>query len=200
VTILGVYLPGDSVVHRTRAGVKLIVLAVVGLASAFVDTPWPGVVLVGVALAGYRVAGLGFGVAARRLRPLAPMVLLIGVVQVVTGGWARAVTAVVVLVALLLAAMLVSLTTPTETMVDALVATVRPLRRFGVDPERVGLQVALGIRAVPLVIDLAHRIREAQRARGLTADPRAFAVPLIVRSLRQADQISEALRARGIDD
>lgn len=199
-TILGVYLPGNSVVHRARAGVKLIVLAVLGLASAFVDTPGPGVVLVGVALAGYRVAGLGFGVAARRLRPLAPMVLLIGVVQAFTGGWARALTTVVVLVALLLAAVLVSLTTPTEKMVDALVAAVRPLRRFGVDPERVGLQVALGIRAVPLVIDLARRIREAQRARGLTADPRAFAVPLIVRSLRQADQISEALRARGIDD
>ena len=37
-------------------------------------------------------------------------------------------------------------------------------------------------------------------ARGLTADPRAFAVPLIVRSLRQADLLSDALRARGIDD
>ena len=37
-------------------------------------------------------------------------------------------------------------------------------------------------------------------ARGLTADPRAFSVPLIVRSLRQADLLSDALRARGIDD
>ena len=50
------------------------------------------------------------------------------------------------------------------------------------------------------VVDLARTIRDAQRARGLTADPRAFAVPLIVRSLRQADLTGEALRARGIDD
>ena len=101
---------------------------------------------------------------------------------------------------MLLLATLVSLTTPTAQIVDALVVLVGPLRRFGVDPERVGLQLALGIRAVPQVFELAATVRDAQRARGLTRDPRAFAVPLIVRSLRQADLISEALRARGLDD
>ena len=99
-----------------------------------------------------------------------------------------------------LLATLISLTTPTSEIVQALVVLVRPLRRFGIDPDRVGLLLALGIRAVPQVVDLARTIRDAQRARGLTADPRAFAVPLIVRSLRQADLLSDALRSRGIDD
>ena len=126
--------------------------------------------------------------------------MLVGAVQWFTRGGPAAVTTLGVLAALLLLATLVSLTTPTAEIVRALVALVRPLRRFGVDPERVGLLLALGIRAVPQVVDLARTIRDAQRARGLTADPRAFAVPLIVRSLRQADLTGEALRARGIDD
>jgi biotin transport system permease protein len=199
-TVLGVYLPGDSAVHRAPAWLKLVLLAVCGIASASVDRPGPGVALAGAALLGYRAAGLPLGVAGRRLRPLAGVIVLVGAVQLATAGWARATAAVAVLVALLLLAVLVSLTTPTDAMVGALVAAVHPLHRFGVDPERVGLQMALGIRAVPQVLELATTIRDAQRARGLGADPRAFAVPLVVRALRQADRIDEALRARGLDD
>lgn len=51
-----------------------------------------------------------------------------------------------------------------------------------------------------MVVDLARVVRDAQRARGLAASPRAFAVPLLVRSLRRADAIGEALAARGVDD
>ena len=199
-TVLGVYRPGDSVVHRTRAGVKMLALAVVGAASAVVDAPVPAVALVGVGVLGFVVARIPPGVAARQLRPLLPVVVLVGVVQMIGGTWVHAVTTVGVLTALLLLATLISLTTPTSEIVQALVVLVRPLRRFGIDPDRVGLLLALGIRAVPQVVDLARTIRDAQRARGLTADPRAFAVPLIVRSLRQADLLSDALRARGIDD
>lgn len=197
---LGVYLPGDSPVHRLPAGPKLALLALVGIGTALVPGPAPGAVLVGLVLLAYRVAGYGPALAARQLRPVAPLIVLVVAAQWLTAGWSRAATTATVLVALVLAAVLVGLTTPTERLVDALVSGVRPLRRFGVDPDRVGLQLALGIRAVPLVVELARTIREAQRARGLTADPRAFAVPLIVRSLRRADQLSEALRARGIDD
>ena len=56
------------------------------------------------------------------------------------------------------------------------------------------------IRAVPQVIDLGRRVREAQHARGLAASPRAFAVPLIVGALRRADAMGDALAARGLDD
>ena len=79
-------------------------------------------------------------------------------------------------------------------------AQVRPLRFVGVDPARVGLLLALGIRCVPVVVGLAHEVRDAQRARGLAASPRAFVVPLIVRSLRHADALGEALVARGAED
>lgn len=44
-------------------------------------------------------------------------------------------------------------------------------------PERVGLLLSLGIRAVPVVVGLAAQVREAQLARGLGASPLAFAAP-----------------------
>ena len=73
-----------------------------------------------------------------------------------------------VLALLVLLAALVTLTTRTTDLVDALVAACRPLRLLGVDPERVGLMLALGIRCVPVVVGLAEDVRDAQRARGLT--------------------------------
>jgi biotin transport system permease protein len=200
-TVLGVHQPGDSVVHRAPAGAKMLALAAFGAVSAFVHTPVLAAALVGVAILGFPAARIGPGAVARRIRPLAVVVVLVGAAQVVGGGtWLHAATVVGSYLALLLAATLVSLTTPTAEIVQALTRALGPLHRIGIDPDRAGLLLALGIRAVPQVVDLARTVRDAQRARGLTADPRAFAVPLIVRSLRQADLTSDALRARGIDD
>jgi biotin transport system permease protein len=52
---------------------------------------------------------------------------------------------------------------------------------------------------VPVVVEIGTQIRDAQRARGVTS-ARAFAVPFVVRSLRQADALGDALVARGADD
>ncbi len=71
---------------------------------------------------------------------------------------------------------------------------------MGVDPDRVGLVITLALRAVPVVVGIAEEVRDAQRARGLAASPRAFAVPLLVRSLRHADAVADALAARGLED
>jgi biotin transport system permease protein len=98
-----------------------------------------------------------------------------------------------------MAAALVTLTTRTSALVDVLVSVCRPLRVVGVDPDRVGLVIALAIRSVPIVAGFATQIRDAQRARGARPSPRAYAAPLIVRSLRHADAVGEALAARGLD-
>jgi len=157
-------------------------------------------VALGLVLVGYGVAGLPDRVAGRQLRPLLWIAAGTAVFHVVVNGWQRAFVVVGVLGLLVLLAALVTLTTRTTALVDAVVAGCRPLRSVGVDPERVGLMIALGIRCVPVVAGLAEEVRDAQRARGLTASPRAFAVPLIVRALRHADALGEALVARGVDD
>jgi biotin transport system permease protein len=197
---LGLYVPGTSAVHRAPAGVKLAAMVVAGVLSVLVDRPWEVGVALGVVLLGYRTAGLSSRVVCGQLRPLLWIGACTAVFHLVVNGWERALVVVGVLAALVLLAALVTLTTRTTDLVDALVAASRPLRVFGVDPERVGLMVALGVRCVPVVVGLAEEVREAQRARGLAASPRAFAVPLIVRSLRHADALGEALMARGLED
>ena len=199
-TPLGLYVPGSSPVHRLPAGVKLLGLVAGGVATLLLDHPWQVVVALGVVLAAFTVAGLGLRTAGRQLRPLVWLGACTAVFHGLVNGWDRAAVVVGGLTALVLLAGLVTSTTRTTALVDAVVGLCRPLRGLRVDPERVGLVVALGIRCVPVVIGLAAQVRDAQRARGLGASPRAFAVPLVVRSLRHADSLGEALAARGLDD
>lgn len=197
---LGLYLPGGSVLHRLPPGAKLAFLVLAGAASIFVRSPWQVAAgLVGVVCL-YFLAGLSPRVLWAQVRPLWWLLLLLGGFHLVVNGWARAVVVLGVLVGLVLLAALVTLTTRTTALVDVVVRVLGPLRLVGVHPERVGLLLSLGIRSVPVVVGLAAEVREAQLARGLGASPRAFAVPLVVRSLRHADALGEALAARGLDD
>jgi biotin transport system permease protein len=200
VTPLGLYVPGTSPVHRVPAGTKLVAMVAAGVVSVFLDHPWQVGVALALTLGGYHLAGLSPRIAMRQVRPLVWVVGMVGIFHVVVNGWERAAVFTGVIVVLVLLAALVTLTTRTTAMVDALVRALRPLRRLGVDADRFGLLLALGIRSVPVVVSLAEEVRDAQRARGLSASPRAFAVPLIVRSLRHADALGDALVARGVDD
>ncbi len=197
---LGLYLPGSSALHRAPAGAKLLVMVAAGVGSVFLDHAWQVAVALAVVAAGYAFARISWRTALAQVRPLLWVAGGAAVFHVLVSGWERAFVVVGVLAALVLLASLVTLTTRTTDLVDAVVRACGPLRRFGVDPDRIGLLIALGIRAVPVVVTIAEEVRDAQRARGLTASPRAFAVPLVVRSLRHADAMGDALAARGLDD
>lgn len=197
---LGTYVPGRSVVHRVPAGWKLATMLLVGAGSVLLDRAWQVVLGLVLVLGLFRVAGLSLRLAWRQVLPLVWVVGAVAVFHLLVNGWERAAVVVGVIALLVLLASLVTLTTRTTDMVDAVVAGCRPLRVVRLDPDRVGLLLALSIRSVPVVVGLAEEVRDAQLARGLAASPRAFAVPLIVRALRHADALGDALVARGVDD
>lgn len=199
-SLLGLYQPGVSLLHRAPAAAKLVGLLVLAVLTQLIDLWWIRFVLLALVCGLYPLARIDLRFAIRQLRPLWWMLAAIGIAQAVFASWLLAVSVVVTIALLVLAAGLITLTTTTTELSDVVVAALGPLRRFGVNPDRVGLLIALSIRAVPVVLGLAEQIRDAQRARGLATSPRAFAVPLLVRALRHAQRMGEALTARGLDD
>mgnify|MGYP001164254178 CR=1 FL=1 len=197
---LSLYVPGDSVLHRTRAGVKLLVLLALSVLTIWLRTPWQIAAVGVVVLVGYAIAHFPVSLVWRQVRPMLWVLLFIGAFQVWAAGWSRAAVVVGTVLVLVLAAALVTLTTRTTAMADAVVAACGPLRRLGVDPDRVGLVLALGMRSVPVVVGAAYDVRDAQRARGVVFAPQAYTVALVVRSLRMATALGDALVARGLDD
>ncbi|MGC5168569.1 energy-coupling factor transporter transmembrane component T family protein [Luteimicrobium sp. DT211] len=198
--LFGAYVPRDSVVHRAPAGLKLGALALVSVAVLLVRSWW-GVGALGALVLGVAVASrVGARALLAQLRPLVWLVPAVLALQWWAHGPARAALLSTRLVLLVALAALVVLTTRTTEVLDAVERGARPLRVVGVRPERVALVLALAIRSVPVLATLADDVRDAQRARGHERDLRAFAVPLVVGTLRRADALGDALRARGVDD
>ena len=197
---LAVYVPRDSVVHRLPAGTKLLLLVLAAIGVLALSQPWQVAVALAVIALLYAAARIPWRTTLEQVRPLLWFLLALGLFQLAVAGWQRAVVVVGAMLGLVLLATLVSLTTRTTAMVDVVVRWLRPLRRVGVDPERVGLLVALGIRSVAVIIELAREVRQAQLARGASSSPLAFIVPLVVRTLRHADRLADALVARGVED
>jgi biotin transport system permease protein len=187
-------------VHRAPAWSKLAVLAAGLGALAWLHSPVTLLVALAVLVLATALAGVGAAALARQVRPVLPFAAFAAVLQVWVEGLLGAAVTVGALLVGVAAAGLVTLTTRTQELLDAFVALLRPLRRLGVDPERVGLVLALAIRSVPVISALAGEVREATRARGVERSLRAFAAPLLIRTLRHADQLGEALAARGVDD
>lgn len=198
--MIGLYRPGTSWLHRVPAGAKLLGLLVATTALLMLRSPTAVLVATIVVLVGYLSAGLGLQVAVAQVWPLRWFVLVLVPLQWWSGGWPLVVEVVGSMVVTVAAAALVTLTTRVSAMLDAAVRGLQPGRRLGVDPERIALVLALTIRAVPVLAETYAQGRDARRARGMERSPRALLVPLVLRTLRHADRLGDALAARGVDD
>lgn len=196
----GWYVPGSSWLHRAPAGAKLLALAAGTTALVAVRTPAAVSVGALVVLVAALTARLGVRALAAQVWPLRWVVAVLVPFQVWTAGARAAVVVVGTLVVAVAAAGVVTLTTRVSEMLDALTGLLAPLRRLGVEPDRVALLLALAVRTVPVLAATAEEVRDARRARGLERSLRALLVPLAVRSVRHADRLGEALAARGVDD
>lgn len=193
----GFYLSGDSWIHRMKAGHKLLVLLVAGWGLMWVMHPaWLLLVLMVVVLL-YGVARVSFSRVWLRVRSLTWFLLVIGIYLAWLDGWHIAVAAMLRLASLLLLGLLVTLTTPLAAMMDVVTSVLRPLERLGLlRAERVSLAFGMTLRMVPELYAQWIQIREAQAARGLESHPVALIVPMLVRTLKRADDMAEAIDAR----
>lgn len=197
---VGLYRPGDTVLHRLPVGAKLLGLAVISVAIVALRGPILAVAFLAVAVVLALVGRLDLAATARALRA----VLVIAVVVALLQWWLftlpRAVESLLDLVSLALVALTLTVTTPTTEMLDAVVRWIRPLRRVGLDPERVALTIAMAIQALPGTLTLAQETRDAARARGLGRSPRAYLTPFVIRVVARAHETGDALKARGLGD
>jgi biotin transport system permease protein len=197
---LALYEPGSSVLHRAPAGPSFVVVLLFAAGTVALDDPlWLAGACVLVAL-GYVVARIRLRRVLGLLRMLALLAGLILLIQWWLIGPREAAVACLRIVAAVGAANLFTLVTKVDDLVGAIERALGPLRRFGVDPERVGVIVGLTVQAVGTLAGIAAQVREAGRARGAERSLTAFAVPFVVRTLRYADELGEALAARGWGD
>lgn len=194
----GLYRPGTTLVHRAPLWLRLGGLSALGVALVVLRGPWSALALLAATLLLAVVARLPLRSTLRGLAPVLVTAALVGVYQTWQRGWAVGVEVAADLVALVLAATVVTVTTRADVLLDAVVRALRPLRRIGVDPDAVALAISLMLRTMPALAGLAAETRDAARARGLDRNPRALLIPLAIRTVGRAQTTGEALAARSI--
>lgn len=194
---LSLYVPGNNWLHRMRTDAKLLLLLVFGVALFFADSLMPLCVGTIVAVAAITATGAPFATLRRQLSGMAVIVLVIVAANAWLFDWRHAAVAGLRISSLVLLAFSVTLTTRASDFLDTIERVLRPLERLGAaDSQKVGLAVSLVLRFVPEVLKQVADMREARAARGIRVSPLNLVVPLVVRTLRSADAIAEAIDAR----
>lgn len=198
---LGVHLPGNTLIHRAPAGGKFLALLAFILTSTFlVDTPAMAGAWLGVVVAGYATARVPLRTALGQTFPVLPVLLALGSFQWWQRGFELALTMVLVLLASVAAAALLTLTTTIAELMAAVEKGLSPFARFGLPVETISLAVSLTFRLIPLQLATVQEVLAARKARGAGFSIAAFGTPVLIRSIRRARLLAEALTARGVGD
>ncbi|NLE97173.1 MAG: energy-coupling factor transporter transmembrane protein EcfT [Propionibacterium sp.] len=197
-SLLGLYQPQDGWLFRLGAGWKYLLLLALTIPALVLWQWWftlASLVLV-LALLG------SSGITVRRALNIGSMLwillAILAVYQVVTLRFDQAVTSPGNVLLAVLASRMLTLTTSTPDLLDALAAGLRPLRWVRVDPDQVALAVAIMVRSIPFLLGSFAEVRDAARARGRDGNVLSLIVPAVVGAVAYAQSTGEALHARGV--
>jgi len=192
------YVEGDSWLHRLSPRAKLLALMAISILLFLTRSPW---LLSGAVIAGgliYLRLGMPLAKALARLRSVLLTIAIVALFSFAVNSAEDALVALLRLTALTLFAAAVTATTGVGDFIDEITLAARPLEKLKIlQAADIGLAVGLVIRFVPEILNRYAAIREAHQARGLPLRPLTLAVPLIILTLKDADNIAAAIDARG---
>jgi len=221
--VFGRYIPRESVIHRLDPRFKLACAAAL-MAAVFLLDGWPDYALLAAAVVlATRMARLRWGELSQGLAAVSLLMAIgfflqlaftpgevlarLGPVTLSRPGLYAGLALAGRLAFLATLSALLGFTTPSASLADGLDALLRPLQRLGVPTRRVTLVIGVGMRFVPTILEQGEGIVKAQKARGidfsqgslLKRAKRLLAVfiPLLRACLRRADDLAQAMDARG---
>lgn len=224
--IFGAYVPGTSPLHRLDPRVKLLIcityVILVFFANSWLTCLWSVLVLLAVIFA----SQVSIKMYWRGIRPLAWIILLTVAFQVLfsTGGpvywhWGfmsvtqdGLVNSFIIFfrfMVIITASTVLTATTPTLRIADALSWYMQPLKLIRVPVNQIILMISIALRFIPTIMDEAVKIANAQRSRGMNLDEGnifkrlmrmvPILIPLFVDSFKRAEELATAMEARGYD-
>lgn len=190
--------PVKTWAHRVPALPKVVIMSVSTMGLFALD----GLIPLAACLVGAGALVLTGGAVFARamlgtLRVLVPFLVIVGVWHVLSNDVLGGLAIVTRLLAAFTLANFVTMTTPLTEMLGVMTRLLSPLRRIGVNTGAFEIAVPLALRSVPAIQDRAGRLSESWRARSLRRPGWKIILPLAGLALDDADQVAEALKARG---
>ena len=219
---LGQFFPGDTLIHRLDARVKLV-LVILFIVELFLVKTLCGFAFMGVLLA--RAVAISKVPPKMMLRSLKPLLLLLAFTSVLnlfytkgdplftiwklTASWQGLELALFMMLRislLIMASSLLTYTTSPIMLTDGMERLMGPLKALHVPVGELAMMMTIALRFIPLLVEETDKIMSAQKARGADFESggvlkRAKAlipilVPLFVSSFRRADELAVAMECR----
>jgi len=203
---IGKYIPKDSVIHKIDPRAKLISVIIqitlVMLVSNLIEYIIP-VSLFIILMYLSKIKPIAY---LRSLKSMWFLILFAGLVQYFEGGVVSALYIILRLVLVFLFASMLTYTTPPLLTARGIVEMLKYVKVKEEAREDFGMMLAISIRFIPVLLDETDRIIKAQLSRGAKYSEKgirnklsavtSIIIPLLVSSLRKAEELSLALQAR----
>jgi len=131
------------------------------------------------------------------VRPLVAILVVLFAIHLWATDWQAGLVAVSRLLAMVLLANAVTMTTTMSDMMDAVMPLFLPLRIFGIQPTKVALAVALVVRFIPVLFAEWAARERSWRARGGGRNTWRLFPAFSLGVLRLSSNVGNALDARG---
>lgn len=190
--------PYKTRAHDWPAGVKLAMLFVATLVLFALDSLVFASLVFIAAMLLYRLPGKGFfreGI--RHLRIVLPFVVIVLIWHMLTDDLAAGLRITLRMATAVALANLVTMTTTLSELTELLHWLCTPLRRLGIQTGVLETGIALLIRFIPVLIERAKLLFQSWRARSERRPNWRIIMPMFLMALDDAEQVGEALRARG---
>lgn len=223
---LGRYLPLNSVVDKMDPRAKILIMLLLMIAIFIPAGFWGYLLIFAFIWIALKLSKLTIGFALRSMKPMLFMMvflLVINVFAIKTGvplvqwGWfsiySDAISQTVyIIVRLMLMVIITTILTATTKPLDLTLGIEKLLKPFeviGVPAHIIAMMISIALRFIPTLIEETQRVMNAQASRGVDLENGtlkekimavlALIVPLFVSAFDRADQLANAMEARGYD-
>lgn len=219
---LGQYFPGNSLLHRMDARVKIVLLFFYIVGIFLFDNNWCYLMNTMLALVLVGVSRISPRVVLKAIKPLWWILLLTFIIQLfsVPGevlmkiwifdltyeGLEKGFFISLRLILLIGVSSLLMFTTSPLMLTDALEALFKPLKKVGFPAHELAMMMTIALRFIPTLMEETDKIMKAQKSRGsdigegnLLAKAKSMIpilVPLFISAFRRADELAMAMEAR----
>lgn len=198
--VFGQRAPGSGFLHRAPAAAKVAGLAAVAVLVMVMRDPLVSLAVMGGVLLLARAARVPLEMLLVLLRRVWVLVAALLLAQVIFNDLPTAAEVITRVLAGVLAAQLMILTTSIPELLRVFAVMLRPLELVGVRTGRIVLAAMVMLRAIPYLADQFRVAEQQARARGLERDLRARTVPVLLAAVSYARDTGRALTARGVDE
>ncbi len=220
---LGQYFPGNSIVHRLDARLKILIITCLIVLLFVTNTVLAYALTAAFIVLSVYVSKLSLRMVLRGLKPILVIIVLtgilnlfytpgvevwriFGVLSITREGIYTAILMISRLILLIAGTSILTYTTSPMSLTDALESLFSPLKVIHVPVHEVAMMMSIALRYIPTLIEETDKIMSAQRARGadfdsgnLFARGRALIpilIPLFVSAFRRADELATAMECR----